>query len=109
MPTEIQDQIEKNGIESLELDPGIAGIVKILIGGGVETFSSCEGGEGHAFPVPTVRFGHGEGGAAGLKALAVAVEHDLPVDGLRRVWSIEDDMPVCTFWEMTFFEPQPPP
>jgi hypothetical protein len=39
-----------------ELDPGIAPYVDALRAEGVETFESCEGGDGHAYPEPTVRF-----------------------------------------------------
>ena len=36
------------------LDAGIAQAVVALRAGGVETFESCEGGPGHAYPEPTV-------------------------------------------------------
>jgi len=35
--------------------------VRILSEAAIETFESCRGGEGHAYPEPTVRF-HGERG-----------------------------------------------
>lgn len=57
------------------LDVGIRDIVRILINNGVETFESCEGGEGHAFFEPTVRF-HGNQ-AEGFRVLAVALQHGL--------------------------------
>lgn len=82
------------------LDDGIREIVLCLIGGGVETFESCEGGRGHAFPEPTVRF---EGTTSeGLRALAFALEHGLPVFRLRRVWGVIDGMAHGPWWEMTF-------
>jgi hypothetical protein len=34
------------------LDPGIAPYVDVLDAAGVETFESCEGGDGHAFRNP---------------------------------------------------------
>jgi hypothetical protein len=43
------------------LDPGIRDVVAALDAEGIETFESCEGGDGHAFSEPTVRF-HGEAG-----------------------------------------------
>lgn len=54
------------------LDPGIFLVVRILREHGIETFESCEGGKGHVFYVPTVRFGggHAEGPKAGGVALA---------------------------------------
>ena len=46
--------VTANEIEGL--DPGIAHIVWVLQEAGVETFESCQGGDGHAFDRPTVRF-----------------------------------------------------
>jgi hypothetical protein len=40
------------------VDKGIRHAVAVLWAGGVETFESCEGGKGHAYPEATVRF-HG--------------------------------------------------
>jgi len=82
------------------LDIGIARFVEILVEAGVETYESCEGGSGHAYPEPTVRF-HGERGE-GLRALSVALQNNLPVSGLKRVWRIIDGEPVGPTWEITF-------
>ena len=82
------------------LDPPIAPIVRVLLENGVETFESCQGGAGHAYPEPTVRF-FGEK-AAGYRALAVALEHGLQVLHLRRVWPIIDGEPTGPYWEMVF-------
>lgn len=38
------------------LDPGIKKAVMLLQKEGIGTFESCEGGKGHAFPEPTIRF-----------------------------------------------------
>ena len=84
------------------LDPGIRRFVEILDQAGIETFESCQGGKGHAYPEPTVRF---EGThAAGWRALAIAKEHGLPVFKLRRIWSIIDGEPTGPFWELTFYK-----
>lgn len=82
------------------LDPGIRPAVELLVKAGVETFESCEGGPGHAYPEPTVRF-HG-GRYAGFRAFSVAMDHGLPVAELRRVWPICDGEPTGPWWEMTF-------
>jgi len=82
------------------LDAGIRDIVLTLIANGVETFEACEGGNGHSFPCPTVRF---EGAASeGLRALAVAMANGLPVDKLRRSWGVIDGCIHGPWWEMTF-------
>jgi hypothetical protein len=81
-------------------DPGITRGVELLQAANVETFESCEGGEGHAFPEPTIRFyGTPE---AGWRALAVCIAHGLPVLALRRVWYLENGEPVGPNWELTF-------
>ena len=89
------------------LDVGIRDIVLTLIANGVETFESCEGGTGHSFPEPTVRF---EGSSSeGLRALAVALENRLPVSELRRTWGIIDGVIHGPWWVMTFHPPRNSP
>jgi hypothetical protein len=46
------------------LDAGIRKAVECLQAEGIETFESCEGGPGHSFPEPTIRF-YGTPEAAG--------------------------------------------
>jgi len=86
--------------ERTSLDKGIEREVKILQGAGVETFESCEGGHGHAYPVPAVRF-HGDR-SEGYRALAVAIRGGLRVTCLRRIWTVEDGEPTGPYWEMVF-------
>ncbi len=89
------------------LDKGIREIVITLVANGVETFESCEGGRGHSFPEPTVRF---EGASAeGLRAISVALENGLPVRRLRRAWGFENNMIHGPWWEMTFLPPRDSP
>lgn len=81
------------------LDAGIASAVLALREHGVDTFESCEGGPGHAYPEPTVRF-HGDA-PEGFRALAAAMKAGLPVAELRRVWPIQDKEPTGPWWELT--------
>jgi hypothetical protein len=85
------------------LDLGITKAVRLLQSKDVETFESCEGGPGHAYPEPTVRFqGHPE---AGWRALGVCLAYGLPVMSLRRTWDVLDgNEPVGPYWEITFRE-----
>jgi hypothetical protein len=83
-----------------DLDPGIAVAVRRLNECGVETFESCQGGEGHAYSEPTVRF-FGER-SEGFRAFAVAVQWGLRVSEVRRVWPINDGEPTGPWWELTF-------
>jgi len=82
------------------LDPGIKDYVETLAAAGVETFESCEGGEGHSMPEPTVRF-HGQRDE-GFRALAIALQRGFPVADLRRYWPIIDGEPTGPYWELTF-------
>jgi hypothetical protein len=70
------------------LDRGIRKAVERLQTCGIETFESCEGGPGHAYPEPTIRFqGTPE---AGWRALGICLAHGLPVASLRRIWDVLD-------------------
>lgn len=82
------------------LDPGIIDAVLALRKAGIETFESCQGGDGHAYPEPTVRF-HGYL-ADGFKALSIAMERGLLVSELRRVWPLIEGEPTGPWWELVF-------
>lgn len=85
------------------LDAGIRPFVDALCSEGIETFESCEGGPGHAFPEPTIRFYGGP--TEGFRALDAAHRHQLPVLSIRRTWPIVDGEPTGPWWEMTFTRP----
>ena len=87
------------------IDPGIRRAVKILWENGIETTESCEGGPGHSFPQPTVRFcGQND---QGYRAVAIALAHGLRVDELRRCWSVINGELVGPQWEITFVRSEP--
>ena len=88
------------------VDSGIRHEVTILAKHGIETFESCEGGPGHCFPEPTVRFYGGR--EQGFKALWIALENGLRPANLRRYYSIEDGEPRGPDWELTFTKPELP-
>jgi hypothetical protein len=82
------------------LDVGIAQEVETLRAAGIETFESCQGGSGHAYAEPTVRF-YGDP-SEGFRALATAIKAGLQVAAIRRAWPIIDGEPTGPWWEMTF-------
>jgi len=87
------------------IDLGIVRAVKTLVDSGVETFESCQGGEGHAFPEPTVRFGAGRP-EEGWKGLSVCLTYGFPVRALRLYWTIEQGhQPTGPHWEIVFRRP----
>ena len=89
-----------NTVFSPPLDRGITRAVHVLVKGGVETFESCEGGQGHAYLEPTVRF-YGDN-HEGLRALHIAMKAGLKVSELRRTHPIIDGNPTGPWWELTF-------
>jgi hypothetical protein len=90
----------------MALDSGIRSYVLALQEGGVETFESCQGGEGHPFAEPTVRFFGPV--AAGFKAFGVACERGLPVAALKLVYPVnENKLLTGPWWEMTFVTMDP--
>lgn len=91
-------QIEDHAL--LHLDEGIRDAVMILRKSGIETIESCQGGAGHAFPEPTVRFAGGK--EEGYRALSVALKNNLRVLELRRVWPVHDHEPTGPYWDLTF-------
>lgn len=87
-------------LTDMPLDAGIRRYVLALRSGGISTFESCQGGLGHSFPEPTIRF-HGST-TEGFKALTVAKEFGLPVLKLRRSYTMEDGWPTGPWWEIIF-------
>ena len=83
------------------MTPAYGPYVKTLRAAGVETFESCQGGEGHALPEPVIRFYGGRG--EGFRALAIVLDRALPVRAVRRAWTIDDGEPTGPHWEMSFY------
>jgi hypothetical protein len=75
-----------------KVDSGIRREVQVLRDNGIDTTESCQGGNGHSFSEPTVRFNRTRD--EGFKALAIALAHGLRVYALRRSWRILDGEPV---------------
>ncbi|MEX2125742.1 MAG: hypothetical protein WD795_17775 [Woeseia sp.] len=95
------DSLDDYDIEGgMPLDQGIRRYVLVLRAQGIETFESCEGGDGHAFLEPTVRF-HGNG-QEGYRAFAAAMNYGLPVFSLRRYYNVSEGQLEGPWWEMTF-------
>ena len=85
------------------LDPGIEKYVRILREHGIETYESCQGGDGHSYPHPAIRFhGHFD---EGFRAFAIARCHQFPIAQLNRVWIVEDGEPVGPTWEIVLTFP----
>lgn len=84
----------------MEIDPLIQRAVGILQGGGIETFESCQGGDGHACPEPVIRF-HGNA-FEGFKAYTIAKNHGLDVLSLAYEYSECEGWLQGPYWKLTF-------
>jgi len=101
VPNAVDDDLEAFApAVDLEIDPGIRRAVLILRRAGVETFESCDGGDGHAFPEPTIKF-HGNAWA-GFKAFAIAKENGLPAARIQYVWHEVNGHLHGPWWEIVF-------
>lgn len=93
------------------IDPLILPVVQMLNKYGFKTFESCQGGDGHAFFEPTVRF---EGTEFDLiRAYEICVLHNFPVYEAKRVFRKSsiykennsiDTLPIGDVWDSPFNE-----
>lgn len=70
------------------IDPGILPAVEILNTHGFKTFESCQGGKGHCYAEPTVRFFGEEFDL--IRAFEVCQGYNLAVLEAKRVYRKED-------------------
>lgn len=89
--------LEVSDIEGIDI--GMVPIISLLLARGVETFESCEGGEGHAFYEPTIRF-HGSK-EEGYRVVALLSQNGYRVAELRRYWSFIEGELTGPQWEVT--------
>jgi hypothetical protein len=85
------------------MDTGIVRAVQILLDADIATYESCQGGEGHAYAEPTIRFKGTP--ACGWRALAILMTYDLPVGRLSQTWVLNYGVPDGPCWEVTFTRP----
>lgn len=86
----------------LTLDKGIALAVKVLIDNGVETFESCQGGKGHCFQYPTIRFFGDK--TEGYRAFDALAKKGFRVICLQRSWSIDNNEIGAPYWQLELAE-----
>lgn len=86
-----------------DVDAGIRFAVRVLDAAGIETYESCQGGEGHCAVLPFVRF-HG-GISEGYKAYTAVATFGLPVMHLSRFWTTQDLELTGPKWELIFWRP----
>lgn len=90
----------------MPIDAGILPAVEILNNNGFETFESCEGGEGHAYFEPTVRFFGTEFDL--IRAYEVCIANGLNVIQVNRVYrkvsNLDKNDKLIKLWEHPFNE-----
>ena len=91
-----------------DIDPEIAAAVHALADYEIDTFSSCQAGEGHPCTMPEILF-HGDE-AAGLYAVWLLEAQGFRVWELSRHWDLDHGLPRQPFWRVTLrtLEPMGP-
>lgn len=89
------------------IDTGILPALKILRAFGFDTFESCEGGKGHAFPDPTIKFWGDEFDC--IRAYELCEQFGLNVFRARRIFFKEvlysqDNTISCPTWVTPYNE-----
>ncbi len=83
-----------------DVDPRIRRIVNMLWTNGVTTFSSCQGGEGHAYPYPCVLF---DGTLdEGRRVLILSSDHGYDVWELRHITPVGYKTERRPFWMIIY-------
>lgn len=89
------------------LDIGIQSPVIILNTHGVDTFESCQGGPGHAFVEPTIRFHGGLG--EGMRAFGILSQHGYKCGKVAMYWNVIDGVLHGPYWEIELEKADVPP
>lgn len=84
----------------IRVDLRIVRAVKVLKDAEFTTIESCEGGEGHAYPEPTIKFAGSR--ATGWRALGELLTFGLPLNHIGQMWSMTDGHPKGPNWIVTF-------
>ena len=104
--------MEENIIKDFsQVDEGIKKIVEILNKHGFDTWESCQGGQGHCFELPTVRFWGSEFDL--IRAHRICENYSLNINQVSRIYRTvgistgdTDFCPKGTVWDVPFNEIQ---
>lgn len=89
------------------LDPGIRFAVRILHAAGIEICQSCESGDGHCYPEPTIDLPRGASDNSGFAALHALAQYGLNVTSIAIVWNVADNIPFETIWRVELTRAHP--
>lgn len=88
-----------------DIDPGIAAALRALAEYEIDTFSSCQGGDGHPCEMPEILF-HGDE-SAGLYAVWLLEAQGFRVWELSRHWDLDHGLPRAPFWRVSMRSLEP--
>jgi hypothetical protein len=78
------------------IDPGIRFAVRLLHAHGIPTCQSCEGGEGHAYDVPSVDLNE----PRAFEAMSVLECAGIAVRDVSSIWAVVDGVPDERIWRI---------
>lgn len=87
-------------IDEESIDKGILQAVLTLRKHRVDTFESCQGGVGHCFPEPTIKF-HGDKNE-GIRVACICLQENLPVFKIGRIFTVDDGEITTPYWQVIF-------
>ena len=90
------------GCDFTTLDPKISFPVRILHEHGIDTYESCQGGEGHCFKYPVIRFNGDK--TEGYKAFDILAKHGFVVHHLQRCWTVTNNEIGAPYWQLELAE-----
>jgi hypothetical protein len=84
-----------------DIDQEIVPALHALSDSGIDTFSSCQGGSGHAAVMPEILFNGDD--SAGLYAVWILYQQGFAVWEVSRHWTLYSDEapPWSSFWRVT--------
>ena len=88
-----------------DIDPEIVAALHALADYEIDTFSSCQGGEGHTCTMPEILFLGDD--AAGLYAVWLLEAAGFRVWELSRHWDLDFGLPRAPFWRVTLRSLEP--
>lgn len=98
---EFKRQYELQGYDphkDQRLESGIKDAVIALINNGIVTYESCQGGDGHLYKEPTIRFNGNR--TEGMKAYHILTSNGFNVVSISRIWVNMDGELTGPNWEI---------
>lgn len=82
------------------IDEGIRFPVRVLHAAGLETCQSCQGGDGHDWPMPGIDLVSGANDSNGFAALAALTDYGIDVLSVSLHWGVSQGKPTDRVWQV---------